>query len=100
MLHPHDHFAADSEVMFTQLGDDEGVLLHLGTQYYYSLNETGLAIWQGVTNGMSLGDIAAALQEEYEIDEAGAWQHVSDFVEHLREMKLLVEPPGSVDSAS
>ncbi len=98
MLHPHDHFTADAEVLFTQLGDNEGVLLHLVTQYYYSLNETGLAIWQGVTEGLSLGEVADAIQQEYEIDEAGAWQHVSDFVAHLRKMKLLVEEPGSVDS--
>ena len=95
MLHPDDHFAADPNVLFTQLGDAEGVLLHLETQHYYSLNETGLAIWQGVNNGLSLGEVANALREEYEVDEAGAWQHVSDFVAHLKKMKLLVEAPGS-----
>ncbi len=99
MLHPHDHFTADPEVLFTQLGDSEGVLLHLDTQYYYSLNETGLAIWRGVTQGLSLGDVAKIIRQEYEIDEAGAWKHVSDFVAHLTKMKLLVEVPGSVDSA-
>ncbi|MEP0548134.1 MAG: PqqD family protein [Rhodothermales bacterium] len=98
MLHPHDHFTADSEVLFTQLGDNEAVLLHLTTQYYYSLNETGLAIWRGVNEGMSLGEVADAIRSEYEIDEAGAWKHVSDFVEHLKKMKLLVEAPGSVGS--
>ena len=95
MLHPDDHFAADPNVLFTQLGDDEGVLLHLHTQYYYSLNETGLLIWQGVNKGMSLGDVASAMEREYEIDEAGAWQHVSDFVAHLKEKELLVEAPAS-----
>lgn len=99
MFHPDDHFAADSNVLFTQLGDEEGVLLHLETQHYYSLNETGLLIWQGVNKGMSLGEVAAALQGEYEIDEAGAWQHVSDFVAHLKKMKLLVESPGSTERA-
>jgi hypothetical protein len=98
MLHPDDHFAADSDVLFTQLGDEEGVLLHLHTQHYYSLNETGLLIWQGVNEGMSLGEIATALREEYEIDEAGAWQHVSEFVAHLRDKKLLAETPASAES--
>lgn len=97
MLHPDDNFTANTEVMFTELGNCEGVLLHLGTQYYYSLNETGLAIWRGVTQGMSLGEVTAALQEEYDIDEAGAWQHVSSFVEHLKKMKLVDAEPGSVD---
>ena len=96
MLQPNDHFQADPDVLFTQLGDNEGVLLHLATQYYYSLNETGLAIWKGVTDGMSLGDVATALRQEYEIEEAGAWQHVNDFVMHLRKMKLLTEVSGSV----
>ena len=98
MLHPDDHFSADPNVLFTQLGDDEGVLLHLNTQHYYSLNETGLAIWQGATQGMSLGEIADAIQMEYEIDEAGAWKHVSEFVAHLREAELLL--PASEDETS
>lgn len=92
MLHPDDHFTADPNVLFTQLGDDEGVLLHLDTQYYYSLNETGLLIWQGVTKGMSLGQVAKALRADYEIDEQGAWQQVNDFVNLLKEKKLLVDP--------
>ena len=92
MLHPDDHLTADPNVLFTQLGDDEGVLLHLDTQYYYSLNETGLLIWQGVTKGMSLGQVAKALRAEYEIDADGAWQQVNDFVTLLKEKKLLVDP--------
>jgi hypothetical protein len=99
MLHPSDHFVADSDVLFTQLGDEEGVLLHLHTQHYYSLNETGLLIWQGVNKGMSLGEVAEVLQEDYEIDEAGAWQNVSEFVAHLRDKKLLVEAPSPAASA-
>jgi len=92
MLHPDDHFTADPNVLFTQLGDDEGVLLHLDTQYYYSLNETGLLIWRGVTKGMRLGEVAKALRADYEIDPDGAWQQVNDFVTLLKEKKLLVDP--------
>lgn len=92
MLHPNDHLAADPNVLFTQLGDEEGVLLHLDTQYYYSLNETGLLIWRGITKGMSLGEVARALEAEYEIDADGAWQQVSDFASLLREKKLLADP--------
>lgn len=99
MLHPDDHLSADPNVLFTELGDDEGVLLHLDTQYYYSLNETGLLIWQGVTKGMRLGEVAAALEANYEIDEAGAWQQVIEFVGLLKEKKLLVEPPESAPHA-
>lgn len=95
MPHPDDHLTADSNVLFTQLGEAEGVLLHLDTQYYYSLNETGLLIWQGVNKGMSLGEVAAGLRAEYEIDEDGAWQHVSEFVAQLKDKKLLVEAPAS-----
>lgn len=91
MPHPNDYLTADPNVLFTQLGDEEGVLLHLDTQYYYSLNETGLLIWRGVTKGMSLGQVAKALQADYEIDADGAWQQVSDFVTLLKEKKLLVD---------
>jgi hypothetical protein len=48
---------------------------------------------------MSLGEVAEVLQEDYEIDEAGAWQNVSEFVAHLRDKKLLVEAPSPAASA-
>lgn len=95
VLHPDDHLSADPDVLFTQLGDAEGVLLHLDTEYYYSLNETGLMIWQGITQGLCLGDVAAALRKNYEIDEAAAWEQVSSFAGLLKEKKLLVSSPGA-----
>ena len=98
MLRPDQRFEADPNVLFTELGE-EGVLLHLDTQYYFSLNETGLKIWQGINEGKTLAEVAEALCEDYEIDEAGAWEHVSSFAAHLKEMELLVDAPEAAGEA-
>jgi hypothetical protein len=36
----------DPNVVFTRLGENDGVLLHLNTKRYYSLNGTGSRLWE------------------------------------------------------
>jgi hypothetical protein len=49
----HDQsFKTSSDVVVTELdGENESVLLHLGTKKYYTLNETGVRIWQLLGEG-------------------------------------------------
>ena len=44
----------DNEVVDTELEGGEMVLLHLQTKHYYSLNVTGIRIWQALKGGSSL----------------------------------------------
>lgn len=39
------------DVILTELPDGTGVLLHLGTKFYYALNATGVAIWKALEEG-------------------------------------------------
>ena len=58
---------ADPEVVLTELDDGEGVLLHLGTRKYFSLNKTGLEIWQLLSEGLTRGEVSERLQSTYRI---------------------------------
>ena len=44
----------DDDVVDTELEGGEMVLLHLLTKQYYSLNVTGIRIWQALKGGSSL----------------------------------------------
>ena len=48
---------------------DEFVLMHLDTGAYYSLNETGVIIWQGLVDERPHAAIVAEVIEQYEADE-------------------------------
>jgi hypothetical protein len=39
------------EAVLTELKDGTGVLLHLGTRHYYTLNATGVLCWKRLTDG-------------------------------------------------
>ena len=51
----------DPQVVCTELRNGEGVLLHLGTQCYFTLNPTGLVVWRLMEQGMKLGAIGGEL---------------------------------------
>ena len=65
---------AEASVIYTKLGDGEGVLLCLGERAFFGLNETGCLIWERIEQGATEREIAQALEEEYEVgaDEAAA----------------------------
>lgn len=37
------------DIVLTRLGDGTGVLLHLGTKFYYTLNRTGVVAWEEIS---------------------------------------------------
>jgi hypothetical protein len=44
-----------------------GVVLHMATKRYYSMNETGAAIWDGIAAGRDRAAIVEHLAVEYDI---------------------------------
>jgi PqqD family protein of HPr-rel-A system len=55
----------------------------------YVLNPTGLAILQGLQDGVDEGQLARDLSEQFVVSEESALQDVSDFVTRLRSMQLM-----------
>jgi len=82
-------YRPSSDVVATELDDDEAVLLSLETQRYYSMNETGTRVWQLLSAGEDLETIATAITDEWDttFDEALAYVH--EFLDELVEEGLV-----------
>ena len=77
------------EVIATVLDNQETVLLHLHTQQYYTLNETGSQIWEALGQAQALPQIGQALETRYALTLAQAYQHVLDLVDVLAQEELV-----------
>ena len=62
---------AHQDVAFRRVGD-EVVLVHLGTNQIYALNETGARFWELLTEGRTRAEILGALTAEFDATEAQA----------------------------
>lgn len=77
------------DVTYTKLDEEEAVLLNLETKQYFSLNETGLLIWERLQEQSALADVAAALSQSYDVEQEAALRYVRRFVETLRQDGLV-----------
>ena len=74
--------------VMSRLVEDETVLLDLARGIYFGLDGVGKLIWESV-EGNNLGQVAAIVAAEYEIDEARAKTDVFQFADELLENGLL-----------
>ncbi len=55
------------DVLLREL-DGEAVILHLGNESYYGLNESGTRMWQVLTSGITLQEALDQLIDEFDVD--------------------------------
>jgi len=82
------------DVVFTDLSGAEGregILLNVATRRYYSLNETGLAIYERLMAGDRAAQIAEHLTAGYEIDLESATRSVAGLLAALASAGLIRE---------
>jgi hypothetical protein len=89
MITLHSKIQPSPQAIYTQLSEDEGVLLHMDTKRYYTLNETGSVIWNHLGRGLSLSEIAEKLQQEYEVEIQQAQNSVVRLAQELKQEKLV-----------
>jgi hypothetical protein len=75
--------------VMSRLVGDETVLLDLASGMYFGLDGVGQCIWESVGAGRSLGEIAARVVAEYDVDEAQAQADVLAFAGELVSRGLL-----------
>jgi hypothetical protein len=85
---PETKLAIPPQVM-SRLVDDETVLLDLESGMYFGLDGVGQRIWQSVSEGKTLGEIAGIISGEYEVDEKQALADILEFTSDLVERGLL-----------
>ena len=79
----------DSDVVITELEGKEAVLLNLATKMYYTLNETGLRIWQLLSSCGTLEEISERLQNEFDVSSKKAKGSVLNLIGELINEKLV-----------
>jgi hypothetical protein len=75
-------YLSNPDVVSTELGE-EAVLLHLQSQRYYTVNETGLAIWSLLAEPRSLDEIVDALAQDFEVTREDARTAARAFLDEL-----------------
>ena len=77
------------EVVDTEMEGEGVVLLHLESQIYFSLNETGTLIWKAMRQGLTLQEICQRLQDEFDVTADQAEQSVLALTRDLAQQKLV-----------
>ena len=77
--------------VMSRLVGEETVLLDLASGVYFGLDGVGKRIWESVAEGDNLGQAAAIIVAEYEVDEVQAQADVIEFASDLVTRGLLVE---------
>ena len=70
--------------------DDGAILLNLNTKYYYNLNETGLRIWQSLTESSNVAEIVEKIVAEYEVERDRAIESVERILTDLKKERLVI----------
>lgn len=80
-----------AQTVFTPLEDGSGVLLNLQTLFYYNLNRTGAALWQEFERNSqpTLNSLVESICKRFDVTEDGARREVLDFIERLKEFKMI-----------
>ena len=69
--------------------DNEGVVLHLGSLRYFTVNETGLTILRALEQPRTLAQLVTAVTDEYDVSDAVADATAREFIDHCVEARLL-----------
>lgn len=80
---PQDH------VVFTELDGTEGVLVDLKAKSFYRLNETAMMVWQGLSQGKTIEEIAKEVTIRYDVPADRAAASIERLVSSFRTYRLV-----------
>jgi hypothetical protein len=81
-------------VILTTLADGTGVLLHLGTKFYFALNASGVVVWEALAAGQAADPdaLAGLLVARFSgVEHAAARADVEDLLRELAAEGLLAK---------
>lgn len=79
------------QVLFTELDDGTGVLLHLDTKFYFTLNAAAVIVWKSLTEPLGdPGAIAERITSLFRIDRETAARDVASVLREMLEDGLVL----------
>lgn len=83
-------YRINTPTVVSEVFDDEIVVIHLGSGTYYSLNQSGAAIWQGLQQGFDLAALSNWLNTTYATAPDELVQIVPQFINELVQEQLIL----------
>ena len=82
----------NAEILHAPVSPEETVMLSVAAGRYYALNATATRIWDLLENPKTIGEVAALLREEFEVDQETCVGEVLTFANELVENGILLRP--------
>lgn len=76
--------------VISEVIDGEAIILNFDSGSYYSLNESGMAIWQGILQGRSCAQIERDLQQRYDAPPETVAADLAELVQRFLSEQLIV----------
>jgi hypothetical protein len=83
-------FRINTPAVVSEAFEDEIVIIHLESGAYYSLDQSGAAIWHWLQQGMSLAEIGARLGVTYRVGPEEIAHIIPHFINELTQEQLIV----------
>lgn len=83
-------YRINTPTVVSEVFDDEIVVIHLGSGSYYSLDQSGATIWQGLQQGFDLAALSNWLSATYGVAPDELAQFVPSFIDELLQEQLIV----------
>ncbi|MDJ1181920.1 lasso peptide biosynthesis PqqD family chaperone [Roseofilum casamattae] len=78
-----------NEEILASVMEDEVVMMNLQTDSYYGANTVGTRIWELLEQPLTVGELCAKLQQEFDVDDETCQRDVLPFVEKIIDEKLV-----------
>ena len=95
-MHSHFAFRVNEPHVISEIIEGEVIILNLERGSYFSLNESGMVIWQAIRDGLGRDDMLRLLAQRYACDHATLEEDLAQLLKTLEEEQLIsndVRPP-------
>jgi hypothetical protein len=85
------------QVLFTEIDDGTGVLLHLDTKFYYTLNPTAVFVWKAIAEGGAAtpASIASRIAATFQVEPDVAERDVAAILDEMAADGLVLADGGA-----
>lgn len=93
MIDSNEKIRSNPQCLLTELEDGTGVLLHIETKFYFTLNDTGVFLWKQLQRAThSPRELAEALSAEFEVTPDEALPQVCELIDEMKANRLVQAP--------
>jgi hypothetical protein len=81
-------FKVVEDVLFRQV-ENEGILMHISSGTYYSLNEISILFWEAISQQQALEPVVKKITDEYDVDRSQVLRDLQALLKDLSNFGLI-----------